>query len=68
MNVGRSDLLLYTIEIDAWWFAIVGDEYDFYRVARHIAEESNWSEINARLFDGQGVYGAHAYFSSILQS
>lgn len=61
-------LLLFSIGLDAWWFAIVGDEYAFFRYARGIAAGNSLHEIGRRLFHGQAVYASHPYFSSFIQA
>jgi len=61
-------LILFTWDIDAWWFSCVGDEYSFFHVARRIAEEQSLPFILSRLFGGQEVYGSHPYFSSLIQA
>ena len=61
-------LVLYTLNINAWWFSVVGDEFSFFTYAREIAEKHSLSFIGSRLFIGQTVYGAHPYFSSVLQT
>ena len=61
-------LILYVLYLDGWWFAIVGDEYEFYRFARYIVEEQSLSTISPRLFMGNAAYGTHPYFSSLLQA
>ncbi len=61
-------LVLYTLNVDAWWFSIVGDEYSFYDYARHIADQQSLSTIGSRLFYGQQVYGGHPYLSSLIQA
>jgi hypothetical protein len=61
-------LILFSININGWWTSVSGDEYGFYVSARTILEKTNFSEIAARLFDEQGVYGQNPYFGSIVQS
>jgi 4-amino-4-deoxy-L-arabinose transferase-like glycosyltransferase len=58
---------LFCIRIGSWQYAIVGDEYSFYSMARSFLEHDG-SEMWRRLFDGTGVYGTHPFISSILQS
>jgi 4-amino-4-deoxy-L-arabinose transferase-like glycosyltransferase len=60
-------LIVYLYQVNAWWYAIVGDEYSFLRYARLILESS--PEFTAEhLLDGTAVYGSHPFFSSLLQS
>lgn len=61
-------LILYVLYLDGWWFAIIGDEYEFYRYARQIVEGQSLSIINSSLFTGSAAYGTHPYFSSLLQA
>jgi len=61
-------LLLYVLYLDGWWFAIIGDEYEFYRYARQIVDGQSLSIINSSLFEGNAAYGTHPYFSSLLQA
>ena len=61
-------LILYATNMNAWWLSAIGDEYSFWAYAREIAEKQRLSFIGANLFNGQAVYGAHPYFSSLIQS
>jgi 4-amino-4-deoxy-L-arabinose transferase-like glycosyltransferase len=61
-------LALYATNMNAWWLSAIGDEYSFWAYAREIAEKQRLSFIGANLFNGQAVYGAHPYFSSLIQS
>ena len=61
-------LILYVLYLDGWWFAIVGDEYEFYRFARYIVDEQRLSTIGYRLFTGNAAYGTHPYLSSLIQA
>jgi hypothetical protein len=61
-------LIAYTLFINAWWFAVVGDEYSFYYYALELATRQSLSAIGERLFNGQGVYGAHPHMSSLIQA
>ena len=61
-------IILFSININAWWTSVAGDEYGFYESAREILEKTNLSVVAARLFDEMGVYGNNPYFASIVQS
>ncbi len=61
-------LVLYTLEINAWWFAVAGDEYSFFHVAKRILERQSLSVIGTKLFLGSEVYGSHPYLSSLIQA
>jgi hypothetical protein len=60
-------LLLYTLNINAWWFANVGDEYAFLGVARQMLQMRSLSFVGSHLFDGQTVYGTHPFISTLIQ-
>lgn len=61
-------LTLYTYRINGWEFSVIGDEYSFYEYAKELAAGRDLIYIGSHIFDGQGVYGSHAVFSSFLQS
>lgn len=61
-------LVLYLININAWWLSAIGDEYEFYIWARAIAQEFSLSHTASFLFSRNGAYGTHTYLSSILQA
>ncbi len=61
-------LVLYATNMNAWWLSAIGDEYSFWGYAREIAEKQRLSFIGASLFNGQAVYGAHPYLSSLIQA
>lgn len=61
-------LVLYTLDVDNWRYAVIGDDWAFYNHARQIAERHDWGTIGATLFKGQEAYGTHPYFSSVLQA
>jgi len=61
-------VVVYLIGIGSWRYAVIGDEYSFYSVARSIVEDQSIFQVGNNLFNGQAVYGAHPYFSSLLQA
>jgi hypothetical protein len=61
-------LIVYTININSWWTAVIGDEFDFHDVAQRLAENTNFLEWDRVLFKANGVFGTHPYFSSVLQA
>ena len=61
-------LALYAANMNAWWLSAIGDEYSFWTYAREITEKQSLSFIGASLFNGQAVYGAHPYLSSLIQA
>jgi ABC-type multidrug transport system fused ATPase/permease subunit len=61
-------LIVYTININVWWTAVVGDEYGFHDLARQLVEKTGFAELGQVLFRADGVNGTHPYLSSILQA
>lgn len=61
-------LLFYTYKLNSWQFAIIGDEYNFFTFAGEILTRHGLKNVLANLFNGQGVYGSHPYFSSLIQA
>ena len=61
-------LLFYSININAWWVSVIGDEYNFHDLAKRIVDNMNFSQVGDILFKGDGVYGTHPYLSSVLQA
>ncbi|NUM45736.1 MAG: glycosyltransferase family 39 protein [Anaerolineales bacterium] len=59
-------LVLYTLGLNAWWFSVIGDEYEFFRGADRLA--FRFSEYQGALFNGQYVYEKFTFFSSYLQA
>lgn len=59
-------LLLGSLWVNGWWFAVIGDEFAFYQYAVEYIGPPQ--EIPGRIFEGAAVYGAHPYFSSLLQA
>lgn len=63
-----SAVVLYSINLDAWWFAAIGDDYPFYAVAREI-QGASLHDIGLKIFSADvGVYGSHPYFSSLVHA
>jgi 4-amino-4-deoxy-L-arabinose transferase-like glycosyltransferase len=60
-------LILFTININAWWFAVIGDEYSFYDHVRLFTEKQPFSYIASHLFSGLAVEGTHPYMSTLIQ-
>jgi hypothetical protein len=60
-------LSLWSIYLDAWWFSVIGDEYEFYRYARDLLEKANPASIGRELYNATGVYSTHPGFSSLIQ-
>ena len=59
-------LIFYSVNINGWWTAIVGDDYGFHELAWAFAEKMSFEQIGSFLFQGDGVFGRHPYFSSFL--
>ncbi|MBN1145670.1 MAG: glycosyltransferase family 39 protein [Anaerolineales bacterium] len=64
----NAALVLFLLNINRWTFSVIGDDYGFYMKALEIARTQNLSQIISSLFDANGVYGSHPYFSSLLQA
>jgi hypothetical protein len=60
-------LVVFSIGLNQWYYAFVGDEYAFYNAARSIALEHNWRLILDSLTNGSWIY-AHPYFVTWFQS
>ena len=58
--------VLYSLQLNAWHFSVVGDEMVFRGSAVEIAQDKSLDQILARLFNGTAVYGTHPYLSSVL--
>jgi hypothetical protein len=61
-------LILYSYRINGWEFSVIGDEYSFFEYAKQLATEHNLGYIGSHIFDGQAVFGAHPFFSSLMQA
>jgi hypothetical protein len=61
-------LVLSTVELNRWWFSVVGDEYSFFQIAKRILAQESLSVIGSKLFLGVEVYGSHPYLSSLIQA
>jgi hypothetical protein len=58
---------LFIWNINDWSFAVIGDDFGFYMLAQDIGQLYSTSEVLARLFSAEGVYGTHPFFSSVIQ-
>lgn len=61
-------LVFYTININAWWTAIIGDDQGFHEIAWAFAEKMSFAQVGSFLFQADGVFQAHPYFSSFVQA
>jgi hypothetical protein len=59
---------LFVWNINDWSFAVIGDDFGFYMLAQDIDQLFSTSEVIARLFSAEGVYGSHPFFSSVIQA
>jgi hypothetical protein len=66
--VVTSAIVVYSLAINAWWFAVIGDEFSFFRDSAYIARQNTLQIINELLFRGNYVYGSHPFISSLLHS
>ena len=66
--VFNAAVVLYTIGINNWCFAIVGDEYPFFLYGLNILEKQSPTTVFNNLFTTQVVYERFTYLSSLLQS
>ncbi len=60
-------LIFYTINVNGWWTGFVGDDYGFHELAWAFAEKMSFAQIGKFLFQADGVFSSHPYFSSFLQ-
>jgi 4-amino-4-deoxy-L-arabinose transferase-like glycosyltransferase len=65
--VASIALVFYTININGWWTAIIGDDQGFHEIAWAFAEKMSFAQVGNFLFQADGVFGAHPYFSSFVQ-
>jgi 4-amino-4-deoxy-L-arabinose transferase-like glycosyltransferase len=61
-------LVFYTININGWWTAIIGDDQGFHELAWAFAEKMNFAQVGNFLFQANGVSDSHPYFSSFVQA
>ncbi len=60
---------LYTWRIDAWWYALVGDEYRNYEIAAQIVKSHDRAFIGRHLFQLEGgLEGLDPYADSLAQA
>jgi 4-amino-4-deoxy-L-arabinose transferase-like glycosyltransferase len=61
-------LVFYTININGWWTAIIGDDQGFHELAWAFAEKMSFAQVGKSLFQANGVFGSHPYFASFMQA
>jgi len=66
--VFNAAIVLYTIGINNWRFAIVGDEYPFFLYALDILENQSLTTVLGSFFQAQVVYERFTYLSSLMQA
>jgi hypothetical protein len=60
---------LYTWRINAWWFALVGDEYRNFEIAAGIVQQQDRSYVASHLFQLEGgLEGLDPYACSLVQA
>lgn len=60
---------LYTWRINAWWFALVGDEYRNWDLATLILNQNDRAYVASHLFQLEGgLEGLDPYFCSLIQA
>jgi Dolichyl-phosphate-mannose-protein mannosyltransferase len=64
----NTAIVLYSIGINDWRFAIVGDEYPFFLYALEILEKQSLRTILSNFFQAQVVYERFTYLSSLIQA
>ncbi len=64
----NAAVVLYTIGINNWRFAVVGDEYPFFLYGLDILEKQSPLTVFHNLFTAQVVYERFTYLSSLLQA
>ncbi|MDX9864100.1 MAG: glycosyltransferase family 39 protein [Anaerolineaceae bacterium] len=64
----NAAMVLYTIGINNWRFAIVGDEYPFFLYGLNILEKQSPGTVFSNFFRAQVVYERFTYLSSLLQA
>jgi hypothetical protein len=61
-------MVVYSININGWWVAIIGDDYNFQDIAWRLAEKTSFLELGKVLFKADGAHGTHPYLSAFLQA
>jgi len=61
-------LIVFTLGLNTWYFSFIGDEYVYYDMARHFAENPNMVEIGKNIFDATFIYDMQPFFSSLMQA
>lgn len=61
-------MIVLPVSVNAWYFSTIGDEYSFFTFGREIIGQQSLNFIHEHFFTSGGVYGAHPYFSSVIQA
>jgi len=61
-------LILYSLHVNGWWFAVIGDEYSFLYRAIDLLRHDTLASIGENVFNGTAVYGQHPFLSTLLQA
>ena len=61
-------LIVFTYDLNGWWTAAVGDEYNFMTVAQEILAQPRIQDAGNLLFKAEGAHGTHPMFSSALHA
>ncbi len=59
-------LRLYTLDINAWQYSFIGDEYSFYHFIQRLIKEGRIEKLNP--FSATAVYGSHPAMASYYQA
>ncbi len=66
--IATLSLIVFTINLNGWWTAAVGDEYNFMTVAQEILAKPRVQDVGDVLFKAEGAHGSHPMFSSALHA
>lgn len=61
-------LVLGARHIDGWWFAVIGDEYGYYDLARDVALHMPLTTVLANLADSNWSFGSYPFGSTLVQA
>ncbi len=60
-------MVVFTIGINDWWTAAVGDEYIFHQQAWVMSDIMSYQDVGRLIFSAESASGQHTYFSSFIQ-
>lgn len=61
-------LVVFSVRLNAWYYAFIGDEYAFFDAADQIVHSRTMEEIGKNFFHGTFVYSTQPYFASFLMA